>query len=571
MGAVSRAKARSHVSLQGITCVVFHHAGPSLYGAALTTAGSCFPLIFCRMKILRQMGELIIMCTITALLLGLTFLGPLLAILCENPLRVFYWLCRSWCRRFRAWRVRRAERRRKRRQEKKRLRMRLDKARRLRYRSTDADVVPPIIPQGNFHLFLSHTWVQGEDEMRAVKLRLVEMMPEAIIFLDKDDLKHGAGADYVDKSSSVLAMCTVEYFRSRACARELFRAVLQGKPLIALLEPDERRGGLSRQAIAHLLISARFPIVGASSSSPETHTWTAQWALDGEVLEWGFPATPTGEQILSALFMDPPIEWNRLSAFQDVTMRLIASRLLPVTERDDVYIQDEVGSLTLSTPPLPDGCTHHLYYSANNRGAEVLVTELQSLLDQRNSRYSGEFSASLKVSDTLADLEGCKHMLLYLTNATWTSGEVSAAFVKEIEAAQKLGIHLLAVHEFPSILDDSSVPNRGACHFNDFWKEGWTPKHLLSRDAHVYKEIAIALKPGAWRVAGLATVIIKMCEGSGESRMNRAQPAPAKDSQATMVESHDPATSGPKPSAPRRWWQEGAGGACGQYLAPSEV
>ena len=34
------------------------------------------------------MGELIIMCTMTALLLGLTFLGPLLAILTENPLRV---------------------------------------------------------------------------------------------------------------------------------------------------------------------------------------------------------------------------------------------------------------------------------------------------------------------------------------------------------------------------------------------------------------------------------------------------------------------------------------------------
>ena len=528
------------------------------------------------MKILRQMGELIIMCTITALLLGLTFLAPLLAILTENPFRVLYRLCREavlalfrMIRRLRTWRVRTAEIQRNRKLETNRLHKRLDKARRLRYRHNDNEVVPPSVSKGNFHLFLSHTWAQGEDEMRAVKLRLVEMMPDAVIFLDKDDLKHGAGADYVDTSISLLAMCTAEYFRSRACARELFRAWLQKKPLIALLEPDARRGGLSRQAVEHLLVSARFPLVGASSS-PAIHTWAAQWALDGEVAEWGFPATPTGEQILAALFADPPIEWNRLSAFQDVTMRLIASRILPVTERNDVYIQDEVGSLTLTAPPLRDGCTHHLYCSPNNSGAEALGDELRVFLGQSKGSSSQEHFTSLAVSNTVAELEACEHMLLYLTDATWTSGEASAKLVQEIETAQRLGIHLLTVHEFPSILDDSSSANRGACDFNDFWTEGWTPKHLLTGGTHVYKEIAIALKPGAWRAAGLATIVIKMCDENLASRRSKAKPAPAEGTKNTVPEILGAGSRGPKSRPARRLWQVKSGRA-GGHSAPAQV
>lgn len=40
------------------------------------------------MKVLRDMGEMVIMTTIAALLLGLTFLAPLLIIIRENPIRV---------------------------------------------------------------------------------------------------------------------------------------------------------------------------------------------------------------------------------------------------------------------------------------------------------------------------------------------------------------------------------------------------------------------------------------------------------------------------------------------------
>jgi len=58
----------------------------------------------------------------------------------------------------------------------------------------------PSIEPGQFHLFLSHVWGSGQDQMRVVKTRLLEMMPDAKVFLDVDDLTEGKGAEFVDAS-----------------------------------------------------------------------------------------------------------------------------------------------------------------------------------------------------------------------------------------------------------------------------------------------------------------------------------------------------------------------------------
>ena len=115
-----------------------------------------------------------------------------------------------------------------------------------------------------------------------------------------------------------------------------------------------------------------------------------------------------------------------------------------------------------------------------------------------------------------SQLDACEYFLLYLTSATWTSGAASEAYTREVDSAQRKGVQLLPVHEFPSVIDDD--PQRGACDFNDMWKAGWTPEHLLTGDTNVYKQIAIALKPGRWRKAGLATVVSKMVKGGGERK-----------------------------------------------------
>ena len=68
-------------------------------------------------------------------------------------------------------------------------------ARRLRYVSTNLSVpAPPLSGQEedgprHFHLFLSHVWGTGQDQMRIVKQRLLEMIPDLSVFLDVDDLE----------------------------------------------------------------------------------------------------------------------------------------------------------------------------------------------------------------------------------------------------------------------------------------------------------------------------------------------------------------------------------------------
>ena len=55
------------------------------------------------------------------------------------------------------------------------------------------------------------------------------------------------------------------------------------------------------------------------------------------------------------------------------------------------------------------------------------------------------------------------------SNIWLRSGASSATFAHEICEARRKGVHLLLVHEFPSVVDTD--PHRNACAFNDFWND----------------------------------------------------------------------------------------------------
>ena len=74
-------------------------------------------------------------------------------------------------------------------------------------------------------------------------------VPDLSIFLDVDDLKDGKGAELVACSRSVLVFCSRGYFQSANCLRELLTAVFAGSDIITLLDPEEDRGGLSRDQV----------------------------------------------------------------------------------------------------------------------------------------------------------------------------------------------------------------------------------------------------------------------------------------------------------------------------------
>lgn len=120
------------------------------------------------------------------------------------------------------------------------------------------------------------------------------------VFLDVDDMITGTGENYLRRSRSILVFCTEGYFESRNCMRELLRAVISKKPIICLLEPEGKRGGLTSDQILRRLKEAE-------------HRY-ASWGLTDEVETWtreeGLGPLPSPEELHQDLFADSPIEWK---------------------------------------------------------------------------------------------------------------------------------------------------------------------------------------------------------------------------------------------------------------------
>ena len=66
---------------------------------------------------------------------------------------------------------------------------RASKARRLRYKANNREVHVLELDDRHFHTFLSHVWGTGQDQMRIVKQRLLEMIPDLHVFLDVDGMR----------------------------------------------------------------------------------------------------------------------------------------------------------------------------------------------------------------------------------------------------------------------------------------------------------------------------------------------------------------------------------------------
>lgn len=350
------------------------------------------------------------------------------------------------------------------------------KARRLRYLIDDAEVPGPQVGADEWSIFLSHVWSTGQDQMRIVKQRLVEMVPDLKVFLDVDDLQEiGDLEGYIDRSQHVLIFATSGYFQSRNCLRELLRSAFRRKPIIALLEPEARKGGLSQPQI-------RMELQGASDA-------LASLGLMDELEEWGF-AVPSVDDLFGALFAAAPIEWNRLGVFQDVTMRLLAERVLciPTDQGGATYVQGEIANTQIQLAP-PSPGRYHVYCSPNNFGAAEFLAE-----------FAAATAADLAVTSDAGELTEARHFFLYLNGATWSSGEQSARLAGEIERAMSRGVHPLLLHEMPNVIGAADAEydgTRRGCPFDQFFAQGATPLPLLK--AGLYDEIAVPCKPGVWR------------------------------------------------------------------------
>jgi hypothetical protein len=123
----------------------------------------------------------------------------------------------------------------------------------------------------------------------------------SVLAIDVDDLKEGRGADDVDRSDVFLAFLSAGYCQSKNCIRELLRAVVTNKPVVALLESDPKHGCLTLEQLSDGLRQAVRKM--------------AEWHLDAELAQWGF-AEPTAAHLVERLHATALLEWTRIPAFQ---------------------------------------------------------------------------------------------------------------------------------------------------------------------------------------------------------------------------------------------------------------
>ena len=116
--------------------------------------------------------------------------------------------------------------------------------------------------------------------------------------------------------------------------RELLRAVVTGKPIVALLETEAKHGALTDEQVRTQLQDA----VTRMSTESEGH-W---WGLAQEVTSWGYKL-PSAEALHTGLFAKEPIEWNRIGVFQDISLRLLADSILSRGRRDSVIEEERRG------------------------------------------------------------------------------------------------------------------------------------------------------------------------------------------------------------------------------------
>lgn len=305
-------------------------------------------------------------------------------------------------------------------------------------------------------------------------------------------MKEGKGAEYVDVSALTLVFVSSGYFVSANCMRELLRAVLTQKPLRALMEAEEKHGALSEEAVLQQL--------------READANYERWGICRDVRQWGYHM-PTPDELFQALFSREPIEWNRIGAFQDVTMRLVGEAMLAhssgrinaASPSSPTFLQGELTrSAPTSLPEPPAGKTHHVCCSPHNAGAAALMREVAEQLKLR-----------VIISETADELAGCSCLLVHLTSRTWTSGATSTAFASEVCRAMESGVSLLLCHEMQGL---GGQALRHGCLFECFFSHpnGATPQELLAAD--IYSQIATPLKGGPWRPTSLVMVAQALAE-----------------------------------------------------------
>ena len=228
----------------------------------------------------------------------------------------------------------------------------------------------------------------------------------------------------------MLFFLSKKYFGSRNCLKEVKASIAQVKPLVLVQEQQEDKGGGPLETLK---------------------------------------AECRDDKMRGAIFDGrTPILWHRISHYQNLSLKLIATEMLR-KNADLVLIQHGelvTSKLTFAKPLV-------LWCSTANPGADEVVTELLTSMPSN--------CAAIRIVDSMPDVQVLKGngesavMLLYLNKDTWVEqGEV---LERDVRAARQLhaDLKVIMVHE--------NDKEKGGCEFGDFF--GTTPQELI--DGGIYR------------------------------------------------------------------------------------
>lgn len=350
--------------------------------------------------------------------------------------------------------------------------------------------VPDLSLPRNFlwHLFLSHIWGSGQDQVAVIKRQLQLCLPGIRVFLDVDDLKDISALEtYISQTTVSLIFLSDGYFRSRNCLREAYASLEKSKPLVLVHEADTSKGGLSLEDV--------------------------QAQCPDDLSEYVFGAAAP-----------QPITWHRVAEYQRLCLKLVAGQVLrfcPAVKQKQLDVADgEESSLSFAGEssrkgPIIDRPIN-LVVSVHNPGAlrfaEEVAVSLKGVLAQ--SRCTSLKVAVTQLEETgadllraLATLGADASFLLYLNMDTFCGddGGLLASQVRKILHAPGDKVNLFLAHE-----NDRDL---GGCEFGRFFST--TPNDLIK--SGIYSQIAIAFHANPFRRVSLSIAAHKLSE-SGEKK-----------------------------------------------------
>ena len=253
-------------------------------------------------------------------------------------------------------------------------------------------------------------WATGQDQCAVIKRQLQLLLPGVVVFLDVDDLKDiGDLEGYVRATGVMLFFLSRRYFQSRNCLREVRASLEQEKPLVLVQEQQDDKGG--------------GPLDSLMGECPED---LRLQIFDGRT----------------------PIVWHRISHYQNLTLKLIATEMLyqqpqyrsSTRQSTSGAVQKQEASLVLpgelNLSELALAKPLVIWCSPGNLGAQAVAQELIAAMQEAGHHESVRVVTSKPDADELALNDESSVMLLYLNRDTWVKqGE---ALERDVDALRSL-------------------------------------------------------------------------------------------------------------------------------------